>query len=860
MVNEARVGLRRTANEAAPQTIDSLKSFFFDVNGYEVLPRMGTGGGFSGTSAVPFQSAIFNYFTPSQQTAPFWTFSDTLSWTRGTHALKFGGEFRRNSLTIQDLGEGSNAAPIATGRSETDTLFAQVTGITTTTPFMTGVSTNLAGTTNTGNVLAMRQLLSFLAGSVGNVAQTFYLNSSTDLKWSDLKSSEFRNRTTRQNEYNLFAKDDWKVRRNLTLNLGVRWEYYGVPWEANGMTTGLVGGGDAAFGYSGRSFNDWMAPGQRGDLTSFEFIGPNSPNPGTTLFAKDWNNIGPAVGLAWQPSWFGEGKTSVRAGYQITYQTRTTLGPSAVPEPATTTWSGTIADNAARPAYLDLATLQASGSSLIPVPVPVSPDRPLQPVPLTRSQSLTVFDPRMATPYVQNLTLSVTRTVSRSLTVDVRYVGTLARKQFMGLNINTANFRTNGLKDAFDIVRAGGESPLLNDIFKGQTVAGQVFNGTNAGANLRSSTTFANNLANGNYNGAAGSLNTLSTNACTANSSVVGQSGSVLRCNGYPENFVVANPQFSSVTYNSNLGNSQYHSMQAQVTMRPMHGLSFQASYTWSKDLGVQNCCSAPAGGGQSGNFTALTDPLNRKLNYTLSGGDRPHMLQSNGSYELPFGPNKMLLGNSSGAVARIVEGWKLGWIFSVIAGPPLDITSQNMLYGSGVPDIVGPFPFDKAGVRWGLNAGTYTGGTYFPSDAFTIAKDPQCSNTAIVASSLAANCNIAAVYDAKTGAPLLVNPLPGNQGNLGRYPLRGVTTPSFDLNLAKAFRISEKKSMQLRIDANNVLNHPTVNTPQLSLAPSLGTNALNTNFGQIINGGTFSVIGAKTGFRKVQAMVRFDF
>ena len=860
MVNEARVGLRRTANEAAPQTNDSLQEYFFDVNGYQVLPRMGSGTNFSGTSAVPFQSAIFNYFTPSRNSAPFWTFSDTFSWTKGTHALKFGGEFRRNGVTIKDLGEGSNATPIATGRTELDTLFAQVSGITSTTPFMTGQPTVLAGTANTGNVLAMRQLLSFLAGSVGNISQTFYLNSSTDLKWSDIKSSAKRERTTRQNEYSFFAKDDWKVRRNLTLNLGVRWDYYGVPWEANGMTTGLVGGSDAAFGYSGRSFDDWMAPGQRGELTEFEFIGPNSPNPSHRLFPKEFNDFGPAVGFAWQPSWFGEGKTSVRGGYQITYQTRTTLGASAVPEPATTTWNGTIADNAGRPAYLDLATLQASGSSLLPVPVPVSPDRPLQPVPLTRSQSLTVFDARLASPYVQNLTLSVTRSINKAFTVDVRYVGTLARKQFMGLNINTVNFRSNGLKDAFDIVRAGGESALLNDIFRGQTVGGQVFNGTNAGALLRSSPNFANSLANGTYTGAAGTLNTLSSTACAANPSVVGQPGSVLRCNGFPENFVVANPQFSNVTYNSNLGNSQYHSMQAQVTMRPTSGISFQMSYTWSKDLGVQNCCSGPAGGSQSGSFTGLTDPLDRKLNYTLSGGDRAHMLQTNGSFDLPFGPNKLWLSQSSGAVAQIVEGWKLGWIFSLISGPPLDISAANTLYANGVPDIVGPFPFDKAGVRWGQNAGTYTGGNFFPTDAFTIGKDPQCSNTAIVAASLAANCNIAAVYDAKTGAPLLVHPLPGKQGNLGRYPLRGITIPSFDMNVSKRFRFSETKSMQLRIDANNVLNHPVANTPQLSLAPSGGTNALNTNFGQILNGGTFSVIGAKTGFRKVQAMVRFDF
>ena len=864
MVNEARLGLRRTANESAPQTSDSLQDFLFDVNGYSVFPRLGSGTTFGATSAMPFQNAVFNYFTPSRNSAPFWTYGDTFSWATGKHAFKFGGEIRRNSLTIWDNGEGSNANPMATGRTETatDALFDQVTNITSNTPFMQGVPTVLAGTTTTGNVLAMRQMLSFLSGSVGNVTQNSYLNSSTDLKWSDIKSSPNRLRTTRQNEYSFFAKDDWKVRRNLTLNVGLRWDYYGVPWEANGMTAGLVGGSSAAFGYSGRSFDDWMTPGQRGELTSFEFIGPNSPNPGKTLFPKDWNNIGPAIGFAWQLPWFGESKTVVRGGYQITYQTRTTLGGAAVPEPATTSWSGTLSDNTGRPAYLDLAGLRASGSSLVPVFIPVSPDRPLQPVPLTRSQALTVFDPNLVTPYVQNLTLSVTRSLTPMLTLDLRYIGTLARKQFYGslFNLNIPNFRSNGLKEAFDIVRAGGESDLLNNIFKGQTVGGQVFDGTNAGARMRSSVNFANNLANGNYVGLANSLNTLPTTACAANSSVVNQAGGVIRCNGFPENFVVTNPQFSNITYNTNLGSNNYHSMQAQLSMRPYHGVSLQATYTWSKNLGIQNCCSGPANGAQSGNFVGLTDPLNRSLDYTLTGDDRTHILQTNGSFDLPFGPNKPFLKNSSGLVARITEGWKLGWIFNLVSGPALDIQAANMLYGNGVPNIVGPFPFDKAGVRWGQDAGTYTGGNYFPTDAFRIAKDPQCQNTSIVAASLTANCNLAAVYDATTGQPLLVHPLPGNAGNLGRRVVRGVTVPTFDMNLAKLFRISESKSLQLRIDASNVLNHPIPNTPQLSLAPSAQTNALNTSFGQILNATGFSTIGAKTGYRKVQAGVRFSF
>ena len=113
------------------------------------------------------------------------------------------------------------------------------------------------------------------------------------------------------------------------------------------------------------------------------------------------------------------------------------------------------------------------------------------------------------------------------------------------------------------------------------------------------------------------------------------------RCNGFPENFIVANPQFSNVTYQTNLGRNNYHSLQTQFTMRPTHGVGFQATYTWSKNLGIQNCCTGPANGGQSGNYVGLTDPLNRKLDYTLTGDDRTHVLQTNGTFELPIGPQK---------------------------------------------------------------------------------------------------------------------------------------------------------------------------------------------------------------------------
>ena len=185
----------------------------------------------------------------------------------------------------------------------------------------------------------------------------------------------------------------------------------------------------------------------------------------------------------------------------------------------------------------------------------------------------------MVTPYAQNLTLSVTRSVGPKISVDVRYIGTLGRKQRSASNnINAPNFRSNGLNDAFDAVRTGGESDLLNRIFNGINVAGAGFGpvGTTlsgvlqtAGLHMRSSTTFNANLANGNYQALAASLNTLNYASATNPGLPVipaGVQGAVLRVNGYPENFVVANPQFGGVNLMTNNISNNYHSLNLQFT------------------------------------------------------------------------------------------------------------------------------------------------------------------------------------------------------------------------------------------------------------------------------------------------------
>ena len=94
-------------------------------------------------------------------------------------------------------------------------------------------------------------------------------------------------------------------------------------------------------------------------------------------------------------------------------------------------------------------------------------------IPVTdRTGLLNAFDPNFVSPYIQNLTLSVTRNLTSKLTLDLRYIGTLSRKLPSNMDLNAPNFLYNGLKEAFDAARRGGESTLLDQMFKGLNIAG----------------------------------------------------------------------------------------------------------------------------------------------------------------------------------------------------------------------------------------------------------------------------------------------------------------------------------------------------------------------------------------------------
>jgi len=866
LLNEARFGLSRTgANTGGAvnraDVGEQVLAQFPQVGGQAVLAN-------TGFSTMAFTGAIQGLNYESHEVSPRWTYGDTVSWTRGAHAFKFGGEYRISSTksTLGGSVQGTSNRPfVAIG----NTGVASVNGI---------GRTGLAGTATTGNQQVAENMVTWLSGSLSSLVQARFINDLSGT-WNDFATDPLKIRDIAQNEIGTFFKDDWKVTRDLTLNLGVRWDYYGVPWERNGLTTGLKGGGNALFGISGNSFDDWMKPGVRADLMEILYVGPNSPNPDQKIYNRDLNNFGPAVGFAWQVPWFGKGKTTVRGGYQIQFLGggRGFVLDTAIGNPPGS--SNTANCVTCTGSYFSLEQ-HVANPGLIPVQPTFLPNPNSTVIPVTdRTGLLNAFDPSFVAPSVQNFTLSVTRNLTSKVTLDMRYIGTLSRKLWANLDLNAPNFRTNGLKEAFDAARRGDESPLLDNMFAGINIAGTGC-ATNAGVattcgpvgttpaggvlqtgamHLRAATAglLRNNLANGNYMGIASTLNTLTISCTNAGNSTLAactngtaiQSGSVLRnSTNFPENFIKANPQFNTAVLETNPGHSNYHSVQAQVSMRPIAGVSLQGTYTFSRNLG-----QAP-GEGANGTGSLYTDPTDRMADYALLPAHRQHAFVTYGTFELPIGPNKMLFSNSSGFWARLAEGWQTSWVANLVSGSPANVSAQSMLYALGVPDIVGPFDIKALNYFW--KEGNAAGNIFADENGQSVyarVRDPQCLNTGVVVASLNALCTLNAVQNSD-GQVVLQAPLPGNRGNFGQNRFENVGSWTADMAVQKKITIGESKSVTVRLDATNVFNHPTPGTAGLFSA-NVGGSDLS-----LQGGNPFGAVTSKSGSRRFQLKARLDF
>lgn len=752
---------------------------------------------------------------------PLFQFSDTLSWIHGSHSFKVGFE------KISQWSDAWNmtAKSMVEGRLGPGNF--PITRIT---------STNFAGL-NANDATAAQNLLYDLAGSMGNVTQGFIVNKPSDKDWLDFKQDFRRYRNFRQDDLFAFFADSWQLRRNLTLNLGVRWEKYGPGFEQNGMGTVAKGGQAGIFGISGRDFSALWNPGASGgSLTEVELVGKNSPNPNKSMYPSDWNNFSPAVGFSWNVPWLKR-QTVVRSGYGISYAGN--FGGFTYERMFGNNPGGVLIRDETPTAY---TTLSTTGSVM---PLSTLGVKPFEPIPLIRSGFFVTYADGRATPYVQNWNLSVERELARNLNLEVGYVANKGTRLFQPLELNFPNLLASWrgsetLLDAFKVTQAGGNAPLFDSLLKGVNFGGAI--GT-VGPNLTGSQALRRYsgtnawIASGSVAEFADWLN--STNFFT------GQNGGLIRLNGFPENFITVNPQFRNAQIYGNNNSNTYHSMQAKITRRLSQGFSSQLAYTWSKAMG--NAVSGPTTRSELG--VDVVDPRNLRRNWGRLPYDLTQTVTSHGTWELPFGPRQKFFNSAPNWIQRVVEGWQLSGILSWQSGAPLTVTSsvytmafspqdpgKGGLTGAALPtvDLVAPLDKSFGEVQVGNGFVQYFSGlSTAPAPNTQLGSDPdnikvRNTNQIVVDSS---------------GRTVLQNPAPGTVGNAGIAYLSGPGTFGFDMALMKRVLIREGMSFTLRGDAVNVLNKPQWGAPNMN-----------------INSASFGRVTTATGARTITINARIDF
>ncbi len=340
-VNEARFGWNRFAEGFFSQDQDFNPAIIGLDTGVSSY-----NGGLPLISVGSFSKLGATASVPRQRVDTNWQALDNYSWKIGRHELKFGYEYRRTTIgIIQD--------------------------------------SNFRGKLNFDDLTA------FLEG----------------LPSSGTQASGYTNRHEYQNNNGLYIQDSFRWTPRLTLNYGLRWDYYGVAGEKNDLFYRLV-------------------PAAGGTLE--QVGGPGGPSE---LYNPDWKNFAPRFGFAWDVT--GKGTTVLRGGYGIFFDAFSQdmfLGHlpyncTFCPGPAYTGVGG--------------APITSLGLASSPGPnqIPITAGLPVygNAAPLGNFFGI---DPNIRTPYVQNFNFNLQQAFGNKVTMELGYVGSKGTRLFRFVDAN----------------------------------------------------------------------------------------------------------------------------------------------------------------------------------------------------------------------------------------------------------------------------------------------------------------------------------------------------------------------------------------------------------------------------------------
>jgi Carboxypeptidase regulatory-like domain len=572
----------------------------------------------------------------------------------------------------------------------------------------------------------------------------------------------------------LFAQDSWKIRSNVTLNYGLRWEL-NTPLTDQGQKVQTFVPGQNSTVYPCQLSADSVA-----NFQSFGIANPDCTNTGTLptglvvpgdkgiprgLTHTYYKSFAPRIGMAWSPGatdgfWAkvfgGPGKSSVRAGFGIFYNPveQLVLEQFSAEPPF---GGSTFVFNT----QFNTPFLNQDGTTVAPNPFNgiLSPPRG-QPVDWSVFRPILLFGqfPTHLRPqYAEQYNFGIEREVAKDLVLTVQYVGRQGHRLLASQDLNYGRAQT--CLDLQNISNLTGDSNLSCGPFSADNAyfipAGEI----PAGVTL--------NLPYGSVPSVTGpnptdislvGLRRFSSPNCEPTTGV-----------GCPPDGV---PVFSSVFTQNTIANSAYNALQVSLEKHFSHGLQFLASYTFGKSIDFAST------------FENLVDPINPRRDRALSLFDARHRFVFSYVWEFPVPKYEGLKG-------KMLDGWSVSGITTFQSGFPIRITSQDDLElqssfdfeTPGQPNVVAPFKsINPKAATCALGTGP-SSGTGADCQPINAGFDPNNSFT---------NDTVAL----------------GTIGNAPRTVCCGPGINNWEFGFLKATPLTEKVGLEFRGQLFNVFNH----------------------------------------------------
>jgi hypothetical protein len=532
--------------------------------------------------------------------------SDNISKVRGNHTFKFGVDVRRMRFD--------------------QTLYYNVNG-------------NYSYDGSSENSLQLP------AGSNGyNLVADYLLGTPTSYSQGSAQRENVRNTALY-----LFAQDSWKIRPNVTLNYGLRWELdTPLADQLHHVQTFRPGQITSIYPCTDCGANNQYFP------TGLVFPGDKGIPAGLTQ--TYYKAFAPRIGIAWSPG--HDGKTSIRAGYGVFYNPIEQLVLEQFGAEPPFGGSNYITSPMFNTPFVDQTGANypnPCNGFLTPKPGTAIDWASFRPILLYGD-----LQPHLRTQYSEQYNLTIQREIGKSMVFQIGYVGSQAHRLLVSHDLNYGNPQTcldlNTVLGDGTCTQYGADSAY--SVPAGAIPAGMTFHLPNGQTVPGGPSSPALTLVG---------LRRYSSPNCNYFTGV-----------GCPSDGI---PVFSNIFAEATIGNSNYNSLQASLDKRFSKGLQFQLAYTWSKsfDLGSS--------------FEGELNPIDPRLSYSLSAFDARHRFVASYDWELPI--RKM-----DGFAGKILNGWSTSGIVTIQSGFPIRITSadDNELFTSyffesaGEPDQVAKF------------------------------------------------------------------------------------------------------------------------------------------------------------------------